>query len=412
MENPQTKLNILKDSPFKLIIPKNVEQKIRYHINRFPTTEWSGFMFYDYVGSFEENNLVFTARDFVVLDIGSATQTSFDDSAKVVNYQIEHDLLDCKEALIHSHHRMGAFFSGTDDNAIRQEALNVNHFLSLVVDTRGTYVARVTKRNVIKQTVNQTITEEICYPTYDGKVVCSQGTTKSTQNFKQELSEVVVYPLHIEVEHADSMSEWERDLEEIYALKKATANVGTLAQRAQVPPFKSYQDEVPSTQGTQGAQGTQLTLFDGKDDSTVDYYYDRIPPFTRRVDMESPKESASIDNAALKSVVSSQLINLTTLQIVSLNALIDEQMISQTPQFCVMLPNRVTKVFKDSARYELFLTAFIDSLMTDIQEECPSLEILDEFTACLAEGIQARLRTLPQNKCIHEIINALNGYKL
>ena len=73
----------------------------RYHINKFPHTEWSGFLFYDYEGSFEENNLVFKARDFVVLDIGSSGQTSFADCPKVCTYAIDHDLLDCKEALIH-----------------------------------------------------------------------------------------------------------------------------------------------------------------------------------------------------------------------------------------------------------------------------------------------------------------------
>lgn len=97
----EIKLNILKESPYRLIIPEFVEHKIRYHIGKFPHTEWSGFLFYDYEGSFEENNLVFTARDFVVLDIGSGGATSFADCPKVCTYAIEHDLLDCKEALIH-----------------------------------------------------------------------------------------------------------------------------------------------------------------------------------------------------------------------------------------------------------------------------------------------------------------------
>ena len=58
-----------------------------------------------------------------------------------------------------SHHTMGAFFSGQDNLMLQQEGNDTNCFLSLVVDTRGTYVARITrhvssKSEVIVRTLN------------------------------------------------------------------------------------------------------------------------------------------------------------------------------------------------------------------------------------------------------------------
>lgn len=45
-----------------------------------------------------------------------------------------------------SHHSMGAFISGTDANTLASEGDDTNCFVSLVVDTKGTYVAAVTRK--------------------------------------------------------------------------------------------------------------------------------------------------------------------------------------------------------------------------------------------------------------------------
>lgn len=44
---------------------------------------------------------------------------------------------------------MNAFFSGQDDSMLKQEGSSRNHFLSLVVNNAGNYVARVTTKEVI-----------------------------------------------------------------------------------------------------------------------------------------------------------------------------------------------------------------------------------------------------------------------
>ena len=53
---------------------------------------------------------------------------------------------------IKSHNVMKAFFSGTDTNTLLEEGTDRNHFVSLIVNNEGSYVAAVTRR--IKQEVH------------------------------------------------------------------------------------------------------------------------------------------------------------------------------------------------------------------------------------------------------------------
>lgn len=140
--------NILKkqDNTYKLIITPELEEKIRFLCARFPNNEYSGVLFYDYTGRFEDNSLVLTAKDFCLMDYGSATYTEFNKSAEICNYMIEHDLLECQQGLMHSHDRMSTFFSGTDLGTLQEEGSDMNNFLSLIVNNAGQYTAAITRK--------------------------------------------------------------------------------------------------------------------------------------------------------------------------------------------------------------------------------------------------------------------------
>lgn len=140
--------NILKkqDTTYKLIITPELEEKIRFLCARFPNNEYSGVLFYDYTGRFEDNSLVLTAKDFCLMDYGSATYTEFDKSAEICNYMIEHDLLECQQGLMHSHDQMSTFFSGTDLGTLQEEGSDMNNFLSLIVNNAGQYTAAITRK--------------------------------------------------------------------------------------------------------------------------------------------------------------------------------------------------------------------------------------------------------------------------
>ena len=137
---------IKKDNRYKLIITPSLEEKIRFLCARFPNNEYSGVLFYDYTGRFEDNSLVLTAKDFCLMDYGSATYTEFDSNPEICTYMIENNLLECQQALCHSHNVMCTNPSGTDLNTLVEEGSFRNNFLSLIVNNAGNYTAMLTRK--------------------------------------------------------------------------------------------------------------------------------------------------------------------------------------------------------------------------------------------------------------------------
>ena len=100
-------LKKIESSSYKMIISKELEKKIRFVCSKIHNIEWSGVLFYTHEGDFEDNSLVITAQDMIVLDIGDGATTEFKCSdPDVISYMLDNDLLDCDTALIHSHHSM------------------------------------------------------------------------------------------------------------------------------------------------------------------------------------------------------------------------------------------------------------------------------------------------------------------
>lgn len=134
-------------SIYKLIVPEKVEEKIRYLLRKFPSTEWSGVLFYTHQGSFEKGDLVVTCEDIFPMDLGNATYTEFSMSEDVAAYMADNiELFDCNNGLVHSHHCMTTTFSGTDMETLQTEGNDTNCFVSLIVNNEGTYSAKITRK--------------------------------------------------------------------------------------------------------------------------------------------------------------------------------------------------------------------------------------------------------------------------
>lgn len=105
----QKKLPLIKStSSFKLHIPISVEAKIRHLCSVVHDVEWSGTLFYKATGSLDDGTFEATCVDLFVMDIGSSGYTEFKESADVISYRIDNDLLEdgIMEGLIHSHNSM------------------------------------------------------------------------------------------------------------------------------------------------------------------------------------------------------------------------------------------------------------------------------------------------------------------
>lgn len=191
-----------RSSTYKLVIPELVQKKIREWCFQFPDQEWSGTLFYTVEGAFNDGSLKIICREIYVSDIGSSVYTEFDHTADIVTYMDENDLLDCYSGLIHSHGHMKAFFSGTDTATLREQGMDMPHFVSLIVNNEGTYCARITRR------VSFPSSSAITYPTWDGKSVTEEVETTVNEYIE-------AFPLDIETAEDNIRKEVLRRIEEI-----------------------------------------------------------------------------------------------------------------------------------------------------------------------------------------------------
>ena len=208
-------------SIYKLIVPENVEEKIRYLLRKFPSTEWSGVLFVTHEGSFENNDLVITCKDIYPMDLGTSGWTEFKMSEDVAAYIANNvELFDCDTALCHSHHSLGAFFSGQDNKMLQQEGNDTNCFVSLVVDTKGEYVARITRKIQTKSevTVKKLGTSYEFFG--DGSKEVEHDNTETTKVIEKEVIEY--FDLEVERHEVPNTLEYlDARFDEI-AKKKAT----------------------------------------------------------------------------------------------------------------------------------------------------------------------------------------------
>lgn len=278
---------------YKLVIPERVEKMIREWCSLSPNNEWSGTLFYTVEGSFENKDLVLTAQDFYVSDIGTQGFTRYKVTPEICNYMMEHDLLDCKTGLIHSHDTMNAFFSGTDSNTLKDEGIDSCHYLSLVVCNRGPYVARITRR--VKEVVEGV--RRVSYPSYDDTVI------ESTEEVSFSEKEVVeYYNLNIVVEGPENNVNPEilARFKELSASSTSFKNSGWQGQYGTqakpqtvggvvIPPYSQ------SPQMKSAAQPTMASQFHGSEEEEevpqVRFQGDNLPKQPTLFDNEEEEET-------------------------------------------------------------------------------------------------------------------------
>ena len=209
MEEKKLNVEVIENSSFKpeLIIPKNVEEKIRYLCNQVHDREWSGTLFYTAEGSFEDKTFKATCLDICVMDIGNTVTTVVTDSPDIVTYRIDHpELLNgtVYEGIVHSHHSMLAFFSQTDVNALKEDGNDRNHALSLVVNNTGKYVARITRKINKETQVHQAVETNTTsyYDTFNSKRVSLEDNIHSTKTNDFVEKEIIIEYFNMEINKA------------------------------------------------------------------------------------------------------------------------------------------------------------------------------------------------------------------
>lgn len=247
---------------FKLIVPEDVEAKIRYLIRKFPHNEWSGILFTTHTGSFTAKNLVITCKDIYPMAAGSSGFTEFNMSEDVAAYMAQHiELFNCELMLIHSHHTMGAFLSGQDLYTLNDQGNDKNIFVSLVVDTRGKYVAAITRKVKTKKEVKTTVIDK-CYM-YFGECAVHMPTPEEPE-VKEVVDTVIEYYM-LDVERhevEEPLAYLDERFEEIEARNRQQSPTPLAKGFWHLEDAENWQRQL-NVESMQPKQPKQLDLFGG-----------------------------------------------------------------------------------------------------------------------------------------------------
>lgn len=131
----------------KVIISKELQGQIDFLHKEVGSYEWIGILLYKKLEGdiADPSTLVLKAEKLFPMDIGTSTSTKAEISAEevMVMYDKVPDILELKQGLIHTHHTMDSFFSGEDWDELDINVGNHNYYLSLIVNFKGTYVAKI-----------------------------------------------------------------------------------------------------------------------------------------------------------------------------------------------------------------------------------------------------------------------------
>lgn len=141
---PVTTTPVVKETPL-IIMPEHILHQIKYLCKEIAAVEWSGILFYDVEGTIQDpSGMVFTLVDILPMHKGTQSYTEYEIGTDVMDYMMENPMLmTCKMGHIHSHNNMNVFFSGTDMEELRDNAPNHNVYLSLIVNNKMEFCAKV-----------------------------------------------------------------------------------------------------------------------------------------------------------------------------------------------------------------------------------------------------------------------------
>ena len=383
---------------YKLIIPAEVERKIRFTCQKVWNTEWSGTLFFTHEGSFENNDLVIRCVDIYIMDIGTQAYTEFDMNPDVIAYMTEHsELLDCQLGLIHSHCTFSTFFSGTDTATLKEEGRDRNNFVSLIVNNAGTYTAAITRRIKSKQ-----VRESVSYEFF------GDSEKQDTKEYVSDADEIEWFYLKIEKEGENySFPDMAARLEEI---KQAKAEKAEKAKKAQTPVYPSaYNPVIVNSYGTKAgpanlikkevskpnvANMVQPTLFDNVDDLPFEEGY-------------IPYGQVTFDKVTLKSLV---LQLITGSIIISNDSKIDITKWSKSMP--ALYEKRFGKGEEGMENFKIWADTYTEYLTWYVTDK--KLEELGfdetEICAICAHDMIEELTKLPENDYINGYIDALQKY--
>lgn len=128
-----------------LNINKQIEEQIDLLHTVVGAKEWSGVLLYTVNGDVDSNVDV-DVKGLFPMDIGTSAYTEYEFDENIMDmYDMYPNALDEQWRLghIHTHHNMKAYFSGTDNQELKDNTPNHAYYLSLIVNFDKSYCARL-----------------------------------------------------------------------------------------------------------------------------------------------------------------------------------------------------------------------------------------------------------------------------
>lgn len=153
---PKYEVIDLKGQNFELIIDKELQSQIADLHSKHEGVEWCGMLFYDIEeGDFKDiSKMKVRAKRLYLIDVGSAGYTEGELDEKLLDfYDAYPETMNMRMGFLHTHHSMGAFFSGTDMQELHDNTDKYNFYLSLIVNHKSKYCAKIATIGTTKFTI-------------------------------------------------------------------------------------------------------------------------------------------------------------------------------------------------------------------------------------------------------------------
>ncbi len=392
---------------FKIVIPAEVEKKIRFLCKNIWDVEWSGVLFYKVEGAFEDKSLTIRCVDLFQMDIGTSAYTEFNVSPDMATYMVDHpELLEegIYQGLIHSHNNMATFFSGTDTATLSAEGNDMAHFVSLIVNNAGKYTAGVTR----KYKCVQTVSEKYTYPTWNGEV------REGVETFDIEEEKLEWFNLDIVFEDATDDFETEM-MERIKEIKEAKKKVVTLMYGGRnYPQYGNYGKAITPTKEV----GSTFPMDEDK------YYGEegrgwykaneakQLPVKQGELPFDQPEEE-NLDIPYGVVTVDEDIVQSIVRQLVTSSIIISNESAVDVKKWANSMESLYRRRFGSVKEFEHFASNYVDYLINYTYDGDVMAVINNDdstMAALLAHDVREELEKLPKNPWLSVYIKLMDDY--
>ena len=391
---------------FKIVIPAEVEKKIRFLCKNIWDVEWSGVLFYKVEGAFEDKSLTIRCVDLFQMDIGSSTYTEFNVSPDMATYMVDHpELLEegIYQGLIHSHNNMATFFSGTDTATLSAEGNDMAHFVSLIVNNAGKYTAGITR----KYKCVQTVSEKYTYPTWNGEV------REGVETFDIEEEKLEWFNLDIVFEDATDNFETEM-MERLKEIKESKKKAITPVYKGGYPQYGNYGKNIAPTKEVVSTFPMDKEKYYGEEGRG--WYKAKevkeLPTKEGELPFEQPEEE-NLDIPYGIVTVDEDIVQSIVRQLVTSSIIISNESAVDVKKWANSMESLYRRRFESVKEFEYFASNYVDYLINFTYDGNVMAVINNDdsvMAALLAHDVREELEKLPKNPWLSVYIKLMDDY--